>query len=67
MYVACICLSVLCGYQILLVQKAKQFLVYLPMLVNLGIFIATLGRDLARRNPSDANADSMTLARPGTP
>ena len=52
-YVVCICLSIAWGYWVFLLCDIEKLIIYLPVLVNLGIFVAAVGCDIARRTPEE--------------
>ena len=41
------------GYWVFLLCDIEKLLMYLPALVNLGIFLAAVGYDIARRTPEE--------------
>ena len=51
-----ICVSIFWGYWVFLLCDIDKLLIYLPALVNLGIFLAAVGRDVARRSPEEKQA-----------
>ena len=52
-YLMCICVSLTWGYWVLASQhNTEQFLIYIPGLVNLGIFLAAFGYSIAQMTPA---------------
>lgn len=52
-YLASICFTVGIGYWVFLLCDIEKFLTHLPVLVNFGIFLATVGCDIAQRTPEE--------------
>lgn len=60
-HVICIGLSIIWGRWLLSICDIETLLIYLPTLVNFGIFLAATGCDIARRSPAERQVLLDTL------